>query len=371
MQQQLNSLQLYRGISSILVVLHHANIVLGKAFQQDVSFNLFHFGWIGVDFFFVLSGFIIFYIHQSDIGQPQQFKSFIKKRFFRIYPLYWIILLSKVFISLLGDRNGEIQHSNFFQFLQAFLLVPQDRANLEIFIGVSWTLTYEIFFYWIFSLSIIIRPKIYWPIFTIWLIGILLNLVGVLPVAGSLVLDFVFNARNLEFIFGCLAAYWISNHQIKYPKPLIYSALAMIIISILNTKYREFDVTGISPVIAYGIPFMLLIIGSVQIEKARVWQVPAFLIFLGNASYSIYLTHGFFIDKLTKVYIDISKEFSHNLLLSPVDHSHFIFTLLIILVSILMGGVIYFYIEKPLLKIFKSKQFRPKMLPAHSTEDLR
>ena len=152
MKQQLYSLQLYRGISSILVVLHHANIVLDKAFQQDVSFNLFHFGWIGVDFFFVLSGFIIFYVHQADIGQPQQFKSFIKKRFFRIYPLYWIILLSKVFISLLGDQNSEIQHSSFLQFLQAFLLIPQDRSNLEIFIGVSWTLTYEIFFYCIFSL---------------------------------------------------------------------------------------------------------------------------------------------------------------------------------------------------------------------------
>jgi exopolysaccharide production protein ExoZ len=148
MKLQLNSLQLYRGLASLLVVFHHSNLILGRELEQDISFNFFHFGWIGVDFFFVLSGFIIFYIHQSDIGQPHQFKSFIKKRFLRVYPVYWVILLSKVLVSLLGDKHGEIYHSNFGQFLQAFLLIPQEKANLDIFIGVAWTLTYEVFYIW-------------------------------------------------------------------------------------------------------------------------------------------------------------------------------------------------------------------------------
>ncbi len=354
MKQQLNSLQLYRGIASILVVFHHANLILEQNFSKDISFNWFHFGWVGVDFFFVISGFIIFYIHQSDIGQPQQFSTFIKKRFFRIYPLYWIIFIGKILISLL-DKTDEIYQRSFWEFSQAFLLLPQERNIIETFLGVSWTLTYEILFYFLFGLIILTKPIIHRPIFFAWLIGILLNLGGLLPISDIFILEFIFNARNLEFILGCLAAAIILTYPVKYPKTLIISSLAMILVAIFNTKYREFDTVNISSVIAYGIPFTLLVIGSVQIEKVKQLQIPPFLIYLGNASYSIYLTHGFFINNLAKVYTTIARKLNQNLLDYSNSIIHFMVISLIVILSIITGCLTYSFVEKPLLTAFKKK----------------
>ena len=362
MKQQFNLLQLYRGLASILVLLHHANIILDRELHQDGSFKLFHFGWVGVDFFFVLSGFIIFYIHQSDLGHPRQFRSFITKRFLRIYPLYWIILFSKVFVSLLGDRNGIIAQTSLFQFFQAVLLVPQEKANLENFIGVSWTLTYEVFFYFIFGLLILLKPKICRPIIITWIVGIILNLFNLLPVQGFLLLEFIFNPRNLEFIFGCLAAYIGSKYQHKYGVISIYTALGLLVLSILNTKYHEFDVSGISPVIAYGIPFALLIIGSVQVEKNTSLKVPPILVYLGNASYSIYLTHGFFINNITRIYIKIAEKFNNSLLsLPPNSISYILVTGIIVSLSMAIGCIIHSWVEQPLMSMFRKKQL-PKSI---------
>jgi exopolysaccharide production protein ExoZ len=359
-KQKLNSLQVYRGLASILVVLHHSNLILAQEFNQDTSFNLFHFGWAGVDFFFVLSGFIIFYIHQSDLGKPDQFNSFAKKRLVRIYPLYWIILVGKILISLLGDKNNRIYESNFFQFFKAFSLGLQDKADLDIFLGVSWTLTYEIFFYAIFALAILLPSKIYWPILISWIIGILLNLFNLLPIAGFRALEFTLDAHNLEFILGIIAAYTISKYQVNYSKILLCTALTMVIISIANTRYHEFNTAGIPSALAYGIPFSLLIIASVQIEKNTALRMPSFLLYLGNASYSIYLTHGFLINNITKICTKIAEKFHKEALLSsPHSFSHFLFISLIVITSMLIGCIIYNYIEKPLLTMLKDKQLPP------------
>ncbi|MDZ8110120.1 MAG: hypothetical protein RM338_31605 [Nostoc sp. DedQUE12a] len=70
MNKKLNLLQVYRGIAAILVVLSHGDRILGRELNQNTFLQIFHFGWIGVDFFFVLGGFIIFYIHQSNVEKP-------------------------------------------------------------------------------------------------------------------------------------------------------------------------------------------------------------------------------------------------------------------------------------------------------------
>jgi exopolysaccharide production protein ExoZ len=355
MKKQLNSLQLYRGIASILVVLHHANIILDRELKQDGLFNVFHFGWMGVDFFFVLSGFIIFYIHQSDLSHPSQFKSFVRKRCLRIYPFYWILLAIKVLGSLTIERNGSFEGVSLWQFIQVVLLVPQAGTNLTPFIGVAWTLTYEIFFYAIFSSLILCKPKVYLPLIIAWIAGIILNLVNVLPLNGSILLDFIFNTHNLEFVFGCLAAYIVSTHRYNYKKIWVYLALVMLVGAIVNTGYHQFDVAGLSPVIAYGIPFTILIIGSVQFENQTELKLPSLLIYLGNASYSIYLTHGLFMNTIAKIYLKTSEKFAPTLL-DRYSIVNPIVATTIVGISIALGCVIHDRIEKPLLKILNNKR---------------
>jgi exopolysaccharide production protein ExoZ len=347
MKKQLNSLQLYRGLASILVVLHHANIILDRELKQDGLFGIFHFGWIGVDFFFVLSGFIIFYIHQSDLSQPSQFKSFVKKRCLRIYPFYWILLAIKICGSLLIERNGSFDGVNLWQFIQVVLLTPQPGTNLTPFIGVAWTLTYEIFFYSIFSLLILLKPKLYVPLIIIWIVGIILNLVNILPLQGYLLLDFIFNPRNLEFVFGCLVAYIVSHRRYEYKQIWVYISLIMLIAAIINTGDREYDVAGLSPVIAYGIPFAILIMGSVQVENQIALKIPSLLIYLGNASYAIYLTHGLLINTIAKVYLKAVEKFSPILVPNLLNS---IVATIVVGMSMAIGCIVHDRIERPLMK---------------------
>jgi exopolysaccharide production protein ExoZ len=92
--KKLNLLQVYRGMAAVLVVMVHLSQMSEKRLDQVAFFYLFQAGWSGVDYFFVLSGFIMVYVHRSAIGKKDQLKSFLVQRAVRIYPIYWIITLT-------------------------------------------------------------------------------------------------------------------------------------------------------------------------------------------------------------------------------------------------------------------------------------
>lgn len=99
--KRLNLIQVFRGLAAVLVVFAHTDLIYNQNLNQDFLFKITTFGGSGVDFFFVLSGFIMFYIHQKDIGHQNKLGIFLFKRFTRVYPLYWIILTSKILSSFI------------------------------------------------------------------------------------------------------------------------------------------------------------------------------------------------------------------------------------------------------------------------------
>lgn len=84
--QVFSSLQLWRGLAALLVVLFHTSLIftLEKYWGADPMKGLFSFGAAGVEMFFVISGFIILHVHWGDIGVPGKLPGFLKKRFVRI-----------------------------------------------------------------------------------------------------------------------------------------------------------------------------------------------------------------------------------------------------------------------------------------------
>src|SRR5271166_6887268 len=82
-------LELCRGLAALLVACLHAGASIDKYYGYDIGV-VHNFG-AGVDFFFVLSGFVITYAHWRDIGRPERVKTYYIKRFLRIYPPYWIV----------------------------------------------------------------------------------------------------------------------------------------------------------------------------------------------------------------------------------------------------------------------------------------
>jgi peptidoglycan/LPS O-acetylase OafA/YrhL len=344
-----NLIQVFRGLAAILVLLAHGNDIFNRELHQNFLFNIFYFGGAGVDFFFVLSGFIIFYIHRYDIGHPNKFKLFILKRFIRVYPLYWLILTGKIAASLLFSYGGDIHQRNLSEIVRAILLYPQDRnILLNSFVGVSWTLSHEIFFYLMFSLLIIVIPKFSLPVVIAWLIGTFLNFTGIIEVfKEDFLLQFIFNARNLEFALGCLAAYLVSKHRIKYGMLFASVAIFFFTISAINSNYNLIE---ISPVISYGVPSMLLIIGAVSLELSRKIRIPYVFIHIGNSSYSIYLMHGFLVSNIVKL-ID---KFSLDVVMQNTTLLNII-TIIIVIITISIGCAIYSYIEKPLITTLRLK----------------
>ncbi|ARV57666.1 acyltransferase [Nostocales cyanobacterium HT-58-2] len=346
--KRLNLIQVFRGLAAVLVVLAHTDLIFNQNLGQDFFFKIFNFGGSGVDFFFVLSGFIMFYIHQKDIGHQNKLGTFLFKRFTRVYPLYWVILTSKIFASFLFAYSPDTNNRGIGEFIKAFLLFPQDREILSSsFLGVSWTLSFEIFFYLLFGLLIWLKPKFSFPLITTWLIGVLLHFIGFIKLPqDNLLLKFIFSEYNLEFVLGCLAAYTLLNRKINYGIQFIYLGLFLYTLSAINYYYK---IIQISSVISFGIACTLLVLGASSLELRKSLNVPNVLLFIGNASYSIYLAHGFFINHMTKILNKLQLDIFQNLVVLNV------FGFIIAIIAIICGCIVYSYLEKPLLTFFKPK----------------
>ena len=346
--QKLNLLQVFRGLAAVMVILAHCDLIFNQNYQKDFLFKIFNFGGSGVDFFFVLSGFIILYIHQSDIGNISKLKSFFIKRVTRIYPIYWVVLTLKLSASLFFAYDADTSQRNILEIFKAFILFPQSREILSSsFLGVSWTLSYEVLFYIIFGLLIGLKPKLSFTIISIWLLLTFTHFIGVFELPkDSLMLNFIFNEHNLEFFLGCVAAYIVSKHKIPQEMALICLGAFFYTLGAINYYYKVIE---ISPVISFGIPSMLLVIGSTSLEMRKHVHVNHLLIYIGNASYSIYLMHGFAINNITKILWKVAPDITQNILILNIVG------LIIAFISLLFGCAVYSYIEKPLLSTLKPK----------------
>jgi peptidoglycan/LPS O-acetylase OafA/YrhL len=208
---KLQYLQWARGVAASLVVFHHITLDFLSFYQYKAFNNFFYFGMAGVDFFFVLSGFIIYYIHSNDNPSVKNIKNYILKRLIRVYPpvlfISSILLISYLIMPNLTARSELFE----FTFLvKSFLLLPQKYAPL---LTVSWTLVHEMFFYTLF-IALIFNKKIGLFIFMFWSLSILLF--NIFTKQLSFPYSFYFNLHNLEFLFGILVAYLFKNNHINF-----------------------------------------------------------------------------------------------------------------------------------------------------------
>ena len=85
---KLDSLQAGRGIAALIVVLHHANQAADHFFHGDGRYDALNYGYLGVDFFFVLSGFIIYHTASRQLGNGRTFNTFFTLRMVRVFAPY-------------------------------------------------------------------------------------------------------------------------------------------------------------------------------------------------------------------------------------------------------------------------------------------
>ena len=158
---QFISLEIGRFIAALLVVLFHVDSAGHKFYGHYFADNIFRSGHAGVEFFFVLSGFIIFYVHRKDIENATGGASFMMRRIVRIIPMYWLALACVVIAYALSPAARQGRLFSIQDYIFDFLLIPRHG---EMALSVAWTLRQEFVFYFIFLASIKIRGAGLWPI---------------------------------------------------------------------------------------------------------------------------------------------------------------------------------------------------------------
>lgn len=199
-RQVIHGLQVFRGMAAVAVVAHHAALSTDAfvATMPAAWLRVFDLGAFGVDFFFVLSGFIIMHAHMDEAGRPERMGAYLFKRLTRIFPAYWPIGLALVglyaalpTLSASGDRE--------FSYMSSLLLLPADRPPA---LSVAWTLVHELMFYVVFLLWFVSR-RAFWVGLLVW-VTCIATAYGSGPAAGWQ--RYPLGLLNIEFMLGVFAA---------------------------------------------------------------------------------------------------------------------------------------------------------------------
>lgn len=332
-----NSLQLGRAVAALLVVMHHAT--LGSEYFYGEAFGGFWgFGNIGVDFFFVLSGFIIYWAHKKDEGGADNARVYAKKRFYRLYPAFIPISLAMLALYTLIPSLSESGRD--ISILSSLFLIPSAYGSPAL--SVSWTLMHEFLFYLVF-LVFFISKKLFWVAIMLWSAVIL---VAPLLTIEEFYFKFLFNMHNIQFTLGVVAALFyhrlMAVGEATWRSPVIGSLTLMLLL------IASFDIAGhgYSKLIT-GLFFALAILLLIALEKGGLLGAlfnSRFLLFLGASSYSIYLIHGPVISVMNRLGASLNRE--------SVITPELIFVG--VAIASVTAGVVYYKIwEKPVLKFSK------------------
>ncbi len=336
------SLQAYRGFAAILVLLYHTNAIIPKYYESVDQIQFFNFGFAGVHFFFVLSGFIVFHVHKADIGNFLSAKKYIVKRIIRIYPLYWIVTLSLLPFWIIVPTFGQHYHHDIWSLIKSLLLFPQEHNP---HLSVAWSLCYEVLFYFIF-ISLLVSKKIGSFTIAAWQLLIVVLIFIRLPI--ELPMSFIFDSINLLFGFGILAAISSKNLPDKL-KPWAFSIGNLLFVSI-GIRYSYFvpnEHYTLAPNLLFGAASFLIVVSCRSTGLEKLFKENKFFAIVGDASYSIYLVHFPALSLLCKIFKMTNAE---NLSL----FSYLIFPTLAF-IAFCLGVAFHKLVEVPVLNILRDK----------------
>ena len=341
----IHSIQYVRGIAALFVVLFHFRYILNGVYsQQDLGNLLFRWGEIGVDAFFIISGFIICYATENDRSKL----SFVIKRIFRIYPVYLLFLSAFILLLFLSGKNISIQN-----IINGVLISPQKYSDGAPFYGysflvVAWSLFYEIAFYFIFMISMFFSHKyrVYICSFIIFISTISLQLYfngefllgakGGTNKEGLGVINILSSSMMLIFIIGMLMYDFIKNYgeliSNKINCTLILLLSSTLFIYCYLTGFNSWH--GVDRAVVFIAPLIISLI-LFEIKNKNKKNIK-WISFLGDISYSLYLCH--------LIVVLFYNNFGGSFFSASSGLSRFF---ILVTTSIFISYFSYKYIEKP------------------------
>jgi peptidoglycan/LPS O-acetylase OafA/YrhL len=309
---KLLSVQLCRGVAAWLVALYHVATIADSRWVPASGPNWLYpfeaFGFAGVDLFFVISGIVMTVTCYRRLGDAREAGPFLLRRAARIYPLYWVVTAAVLAVCWLAPQFATPEKTNPLRIAKSLALWPQ--AGFPV-VTVGWTLTYEVCFYLAFAALVALPRRAFTPALGLWLVAILATYFWYepppTPAAAAAVTPQPFiSPLALEFIAGCLIGLACCNARL--PLAGVALALGLAIFVGLGLRLHEADLSETTNVwrrvAVFGVGSALLLYGALAWELAASPVLPRSLIFWGDASYSLYLTHGYVIQAFTQFTAD-------------------------------------------------------------------
>jgi exopolysaccharide production protein ExoZ len=280
------SVQAARGIAALLVAIYHGQHVAQVADGGVLPLGgFFAFGHAGVEFFFVLSGFIIFYIHRSDLDKPTKLAEYMRKRIYRIYPLFLFVM---VFVTAKFILKGEF---DWLYFLKTVFLIPQPPYPMLI---QSWTLVHEALFYLLFGVAIL-NLRVGCIALALWLAAFIFVTWARPDFDTGVVADSVatlVSPYNFLFLIGIAVAWLAEKKPLSFPRAFALAGAIGFIATGLAENNRVFEQSTFASVWLFGVTSGLMLLGLVSAEAAGSLRVGRVGELLGDLSYPLYLIHG-------------------------------------------------------------------------------
>jgi peptidoglycan/LPS O-acetylase OafA/YrhL len=284
----LQTIQVGRGLAAFAVAAFHLSI--GLADPRYLGYPVFESitwrGNLGVDFFFVLSGFIMMLVHHNDIGRPERWRAFALKRAIRVYPIYWLYTLG--FCLLVAFNFGTVTRLPAVASDWISVVTLVRFSSVQPPLSPAWTLFHEIAFYAVFSLLLLNR-RIGAAALAAWMLVAIILFQYAAPTERT-PLATLFSAYNLDFVVGMAAFAVLARLKVWSAAVLVGIGAALIAVC-MSLEARGSVFVGFP--LLYAIGFGCILSAMVFFEKRRekkLGDVPVVTL-LGNASYSIYLTH--------------------------------------------------------------------------------
>ena len=285
----LYSIEMFRGIAAVLVVILHSSSYYSQVFGEHPFGSIVLFMHSGVEFFFVLSGFIILTIHNKDIGIVLTIPAFLVKRFTRVFPFYWVCLF--IFYGL----TYIVPHYHFpdtINLVKDLALYP-NRAEASLF--VSWTLQHEIIFYLLFTI-VLFNRLLGAVVLSLWFsVVVVLNFV--LDVPELYPEWYMSSDYNIAFFLGIFAARVLKRYSFEKScrMILVFGIVLFMAGAIFEINPEIYNISKKFTRLCYSCASFFMIVGAVSTERYHRIHIPKLGKILGKASYGIYLAHMFFV----------------------------------------------------------------------------
>ncbi|WP_237481709.1 acyltransferase family protein [Lichenibacterium dinghuense] len=286
------SLQVLRAAAALMVLLHHAGHeadlrATDGAFGLDRFFDL----GFGVHLFFVISGFIML-LTARGFGSGRGALVFMARRVVRVVPLYWLLTSATLLVAAASPHllNGASGGAAWVAGSYLFIPVARGDGTLNPVLGQGWTLDYEMFFYVLFALAMVLPRRAALPALALALVALVaLGRLVAPPFAAAAVWT---DGLLLEFLLGLgvgLAAERGVHLRPRAAAAVVGAGVGAAVA--LGPWTGRFDALG--PALREGVPAALIVAGCVLGPRWRGASAVAALALIGDASYSLYLSHPF------------------------------------------------------------------------------